>query len=64
MAFSPSPKPAHGFAAMEPAQRSAIAAEGGRAIPAEKRSFSQDRALAVAAGRKGGMSRQSKRPAD
>jgi uncharacterized protein len=33
-----------------------IASKGGRSVPAEKRSFSQDRELASAAGRKGGQS--------
>lgn len=31
-----------------------IASKGGRSVPAEKRSFSQDRGLASEAGRKGG----------
>lgn len=33
-----------------------IASKGGRSVPAEKRSFSQDRELASSAGRKGGQS--------
>lgn len=33
-----------------------IASKGGRSVPAEKRSFSQDRGLASLAGRKGGQS--------
>lgn len=33
-----------------------IASKGGRSVPAEKRSFSQDRELASTAGRKGGQS--------
>jgi uncharacterized protein len=33
-----------------------IASKGGRSVPAEKRSFSQDRSLASEAGRKGGQS--------
>jgi general stress protein YciG len=33
-----------------------IASKGGRSVPAEKRSFSQDRELASEAGRKGGQS--------
>lgn len=33
-----------------------IASKGGRSVPAEKRSFSQDRELASHAGRKGGQS--------
>ncbi|MBB3903443.1 general stress protein YciG [Methylobacterium brachythecii] len=33
-----------------------IASKGGRSVPADKRSFSQDRELASTAGRKGGQS--------
>ncbi|BDL40267.1 MAG: general stress protein [Methylobacteriaceae bacterium] len=33
-----------------------IASKGGRSVPADKRSFSQDRELASSAGRKGGQS--------
>ena len=33
-----------------------IASKGGRSVPADKRSFSQDRELASNAGRKGGQS--------
>ena len=33
-----------------------IASKDGRSVPAEKRSFSQDRELASTAGRKGGQS--------
>ncbi|HEY4253304.1 MAG TPA: KGG domain-containing protein [Roseomonas sp.] len=43
-----------GFAAMDAAQRRDLAAKGGRSVPPEKRSFSQDPALAAKAGRKGG----------
>ena len=39
-----------------------IASKGGRSVPAEKRSFSQDRGLASEAGRKGGQSTGSPRP--
>jgi general stress protein YciG len=60
---SPPTKPAgtsarakRGFAAMSPEQRQKIASMGGAAVPAEKRSFSQDRTLARAAGTKGGQS--------
>lgn len=45
-----------GFAAMDADKQKAIARKGGASVPAEKRSFSQDRALASAAGRKGGQS--------
>lgn len=47
-------KARRGFAAMSPEKRSAIARLGGAAVPADKRSFSQNPDLAVAAGRKGG----------
>lgn len=47
-------KARRGFAAMDPAKRQAIARMGGASVPGAKRSFSQDRDLAAAAGRKGG----------
>lgn len=43
-----------GFASMDAAKQKEIASKGGRSVPNEKRSFSQDRHLAAAAGRKGG----------
>ncbi len=46
-----------GFAAMSPEQRRFIASKGGRSVPADRRSFSQDRQLAARAGRKGGQIR-------
>jgi hypothetical protein len=48
------PKPLRGFARLSPERRREIARLGGAAIPPEKRSWSTDRALAAAAGRKGG----------
>jgi uncharacterized protein len=45
-----------GFGAMDPERQRAIARRGGSAVPQEKRSFSQNRGLAVQAGRKGGAS--------
>ncbi|WP_035714831.1 general stress protein [Azorhizobium doebereinerae] len=45
-----------GFAAMDAEKQRAIARKGGESVPAEKRSFSQNRELASAAGRKGGQS--------
>jgi general stress protein YciG len=39
---------------MDPERQRAIARKGGASVPSEKRSFSQDRALAAQAGRKGG----------
>jgi general stress protein YciG len=44
-----------GFASMTMEKRREIASKGGKAVPAEKRSFSQDRDLASTAGRKGGI---------
>ncbi|WP_454717995.1 general stress protein [Caulobacter segnis] len=47
-------KSKRGFAAMSPEKRREIAAKGGASVPAEKRSFSQNRDLATRAGRVGG----------
>ena len=44
-----------GFASMDIDRQREIASKGGRSVPAEKRSFSQDRELASEAGRKGGQ---------
>ncbi len=49
-------KPTRGFASVDPVRLKAIATLGGAAVPADKRSFSQNRELAAAAGRKGGQS--------
>jgi general stress protein YciG len=43
-----------GFASMDADRQREIARKGGQSVPAEKRSFSQDRVLASEAGRKGG----------
>ena len=43
-----------GFGSMDDDKQRDIASKGGQSVPAEKRSFSQDRDLAAAAGRKGG----------
>jgi general stress protein YciG len=40
-----------------------IASKGGKSVPAEKRSFSQDRELASEAGRKGGQASGNTRSA-
>lgn len=50
-----------GFASMDPEKQRAIARKGGESVPNEKRSFSQDRSLAAAAGRKGGEASQGAR---
>jgi len=47
-------KAKRGFAAMDKDRQREIARKGGASVPDEKRSFSQDRDLAAAAGRKGG----------
>jgi len=51
---SGSAKSKRGFAAMDKDRQREIARKGGASVPDEKRSFSQDRDLAAAAGRKGG----------
>lgn len=48
-----------GFAAMDPQKQREIARKGGESVPPEKRSFSQDRSLAAAAGRTGGRNRHA-----
>ena len=48
-----------GFASMDPEKQRQIARKGGESVPNEKRSFSQDRGLAAAAGRKGGEASQA-----
>ena len=52
-----------GFASMDVEKQREIARKGGRSVPDEKRSFSQNHQLASEAGRKGGhSSRGSRRP--
>src|ERR1700694_183252 len=51
-----SPVSTRGFASMDPEKQRAIARKGGESVPHEKRSFSQNPALAAEAGRKGGQS--------
>ncbi|MCI0465939.1 MAG: general stress protein [Beijerinckiaceae bacterium] len=50
-----------GFASMDVEKQREIARKGGRSVPSEKRSFSQDHLLASEAGRKGGRSSQGGR---
>ena len=45
-----------GFASMDAEKQREIARKGGRSVPNEKRSFSQNHKLASEAGRKGGQS--------
>jgi len=47
-------KSKRGFASMDPEKQREIARKGGASVPADKRSFSQDRTLAAESGRKGG----------
>jgi len=49
-------KSSRGFASMDPEKQRAIARKGGKSVPDEKRSFSQNPDLAARAGRKGGQS--------
>ena len=44
-----------GFAGMDHERQREIASQGGKSVPDEKRSFSQDHGLAAEAGRKGGQ---------
>ena len=43
-----------GFASMSSEKQREIASKGGKSVPSDRRSFSQNRDLASAAGRKGG----------
>ncbi len=51
-----------GFASLTPERRIELARMGGAAVPSAKRSFSQDRDLARAAGKKGGEISRSPKP--
>jgi uncharacterized protein len=53
-----------GFASMSPEKQREIASKGGQSVPPSKRSFSQNRELASQAGRKGGQSSTTSRPAE
>lgn len=52
-----------GFASMDPEKQREIARKGGRSVPNDKRSFSQNHQLASEAGRKGGHSSHGRRAA-
>lgn len=54
MTDKPSGKSRRGFGSMSKERVREIARMGGASVPSEKRSFSQNRDLASAAGRKGG----------
>lgn len=58
------PGSTRGFASMNEDRQREIASKGGRSVPANKRSFSQDRGLASAAGRKGGQASSGLRPTE
>ena len=55
-----------GFRVMDPERQREIARLGGAAVPAIKRSFSQNRSLAAEAGRRGGQNSvpRNKKPPD
>lgn len=53
-----------GFASMDPEKQREIARKGGRSVPDEKRSFSQNHSLASEAGRKGGHSSHRRQNAE
>lgn len=53
-------KSRRGFASMDPARQREIASKGGAGVDPKLRSFSTNPALAVEAGRKGGLARQAK----
>jgi general stress protein YciG len=50
-------KKPRGFATLTPERRREVASAGGKAVAAESRSFSRDKALAKSAGKKGGQNR-------
>jgi uncharacterized protein len=54
-------KQLRGFALLTPERRKEIARKGGKSIPAHKRSFSTNPALAAKAGRKGGKASQGRK---
>ena len=49
-------KSTRGFASMDPEKQREIARKGGKSVPDDKRSFSQNPELAARAGQKGGQS--------
>ena len=53
-----------GFASISVEKRREIASKGGKSVPAEKRSFSQNRSLASEAGRNGGSTSHKIQSAD
>ena len=57
------PSSTRGFASMDRDKQREIARKGGRSVPNDKRSFSQNHQLASEAGRKGGNSSHGRRGA-
>ncbi len=55
------PASTRGFASMDREKQREIARKGGRSVPNDKRSFSQNHQLASEAGRKGGHSSHGRR---
>lgn len=53
-----------GFASMDAEKQREIARKGGRSVPSEKRSFSQNHKLASDAGRKGGHMSHGRRESE
>lgn len=51
---SDKPKQKRGFALLSPERHRMLASMGGKAVPKDTRTFSKDRNLAAAAGKKGG----------
>ena len=51
-------KSTRGFASMSPEKQREIARKGGQSVDPAKRSFSKNKALAIAAGSKGGKSKR------
>jgi len=51
-------KSRRGFASMDPEKQRAIASKGGKNVPAAKRAFSVNPALASMAGQKGGVTKR------
>ena len=60
----PSAASTRGFASMDREKQREIARKGGRSVPNDKRSFSQNHKLASEAGRKGGTSSHGRSPAE
>jgi len=51
------PKKMKGFACLSPARRAEISSMGGKAVPADKRTYSIDKSKASESGVKGGLAK-------